>query len=96
MNYFIQTQTDPTWITIKYLPVLPPDLRPIIKLKDKAIITTDLNLLYSNIINSSNKIKKLRKMHVPEKFLNFEKYTLQIKVDQLIDRNKNEINVKKS
>lgn len=64
--------------------MLPPNLRPIVKLKDKRIITTDLNLLYSNIINSNNKIKKLRKMYVPEKFLNSEKNTLQTKIDQLI------------
>lgn len=69
---------------IKFLPVLPPNLRPIIKLKDKAIITTDLNGSYANIISSNNKLKKLRKMHVPENFLNNEKLTLQKKVDLLI------------
>ena len=69
---------------IKFLPVLPPNLRPIIKLKDKAIITTDLNGLYANIINSNNKLKKLRKMYVPENFLNNEKLVLQKKVDLLI------------
>lgn len=79
-------------MTIKYLPVLPPNLRPIVQLKDKAIITTDLNYLYSNIINSNNKIIKLRKMAVPEQFLNNEKYTLQIKVDNLISPNKTDKN----
>ena len=87
-NYFLQTKTDPTWITIKYLPVIPPNLRPIVKLKDKTTITTDLNILYGNIISSNNKLLKLRKMHVPEKFLNSEKFVLQTKVDQLIDNNK--------
>ena len=88
-NYFIQTKTKPNWMTIKYLPVLPPNLRPIVKLKDKAIITTDLNKLYANIINSNNKIIKLRKMFVPETFLNNEKIILQTKVDRLIDNEKN-------
>ena len=89
INYFIQTKTQPNWMTIKYLPVLPPNLRPIVQLKDKAVITTDLNYLYSNIVNSNNKILKLRKMSVPEKFLNSEKYILQIKVDNLINPSKN-------
>ena len=98
-NYFLQTKTDPTWITIKYLPVIPPNLRPIVKLKDKTTITTDLNMLYANIISSNNKLLKLRKMHVPEKFLNSEKFVLQTKVDQLIDNNranKNELSTKKT
>lgn len=74
-------------MTIKYLPVLPPNLRPIVQLKDNSIVTTDLNYLYSNIVNSNNKIFKLRKMSVPEDFLSGEKYTLQIKVDNLISPN---------
>jgi DNA-directed RNA polymerase subunit beta' len=77
-------------MTIKYLPVMPPNLRPIIQLKEKVIITTDLNLFYSNIINSNNKIKKLKKMSVPEMFLNGEKNILQNKVDKLIISNKND------
>lgn len=88
LNNFKETKTNPCWLTIKYLPVLPPNLRPIVKLQDKRIIVTDLNLLYSNIINSNNKIKKLRNMHIPEKYLSFEKNILQIKIDQLIENKK--------
>jgi DNA-directed RNA polymerase subunit beta' len=80
----------PDWMNIKYLPVLPPNLRPIIQLKEKIIITTDLNLFYSNIINSNSKIKKLKKMSVPEMFLNGEKNILQNKVDKLIISNKSD------
>lgn len=75
-------------MTIKYLPVLPPNLRPIVKLQDKTIITTDLNLLYLKIINSNNKLLKLRKMYVPENFLNNEKTILQETVDNLINNEK--------
>lgn len=78
-------------MTIKFLPILPPNLRPIVKLKDKAIITTDLNKLYSNIISSNNKITKLRKMYVPESFLTNEKSILQNKVDKLIGNEKQKI-----
>ena len=78
---------------IKFLPVLPPNLRPIVRLKDKAIITTDLNKLYSNIITSNNKIIKLRKMCVPETFLTGEKGILQNKINKLIGNEKqNSIN----
>lgn len=80
-------------MVIKYLPVLPPNLRPILKLQDKTIITTDLNLLYAKIIESNNKIIKLRKMSVPENFLNNEKSLLQEAVDKLIN---NEKNIKKN
>lgn len=76
-------------MTIKYLPVLPPNIRPIVRLQDKTIITTDLNFLYSKIINSNNKIIKLRKMSVPETFLNNEKNILQETVDRLISNEKN-------
>jgi DNA-directed RNA polymerase subunit beta' len=72
-------------MTIKFLPVLPPNIRPIVRLKDKTIITTDLNFLYSKIIDNNNKINKLRKMSVPENFLNNEKLLLQENVDRLIN-----------
>lgn len=75
-------------MVIKYLPVLPPNLRPILKLQDKTLITTDLNLLYSKILESNNKIIKLRKMSVPENFLNNEKILLQEAVDRLINDEK--------
>ena len=90
INGFLQAKVKPEWMTIKYLPVIPANLRPIIQLKEKVMITTDLNLFYSNIINSNNKIKKLRKMSVPEIFLNGEKNILQNKVDKLIISNKND------
>nr|AKL79026.1 RNA polymerase beta' subunit [Euglena viridis] len=89
INNFMQTKSKPSWMLIKYLPVLPPNIRPIVKLQDKTIITTDLNFLYGNIININNKIIKLRKMSVPENFLNNEKYMLQDKVDKLISTEKN-------
>lgn len=87
-NYFIFTKTKPEWMTIKYLPVLPPNIRPIVKLQDKTIIATDLNFTYGKIIESNNKIIKLRKMSVPEKFLNSEKNFLQETIDKLIDNNR--------
>lgn len=95
INFFIQTKTSPSWMTLIYLPILPPNLRPIVKLQDKTIITTDLNYTYGKIIESNNKIKKLRKMSVPEIFLTNEKNILQIKVDNLINNQKKITNSKK-
>nr|YP_010700492.1 RNA polymerase subunit beta' [Strombomonas costata]WCH63630.1 RNA polymerase subunit beta' [Strombomonas costata] len=78
INHFLQTKSNPHWMIIYNLPVLPPNLRPIVKLQDKTLITTDLNFLYAKIININSKINKLRKMLVPEPFLINEKFTLQI------------------
>lgn len=89
INYLIKNKILPNWITIKYLPVLPPNLRPIIKLKDNNIITSEINYLYINLINSNKKISKLKKMSIPEKFINKEKKTLQIKLDQIINEKNN-------
>ena len=96
INYFIQTRTSPNWMTITCLPVLPPNLRPIVKLQDKTIIATDLNFLYSKIIEINNKILKLRKMSVPEAFLNNEKNLLQETVDKLINNEKSTKNSTKT
>lgn len=76
-------------MTISYLPVLPPDLRPIIKLQDGTVVTSDINFLYSKIINSNNRITKLKKMQVSEIFLKNEKYILQETIDSLLDNGKN-------
>ncbi len=87
INCFIETKVLPNWMTFKILPVLPPNLRPIIKLEDKRIITTDLNQLYSKIININNKITKLKKMLIQGKYLNNEKSILQESVSELIMNN---------
>jgi DNA-directed RNA polymerase subunit beta' len=71
-------------MTIKYLPILPPNLRPIIKLTDNNIVTSQINLLYIDIINHNNKIYKLKKMLIPNLLLNKEKEILQRKVDKVI------------
>jgi DNA-directed RNA polymerase subunit beta' len=73
---------------IKYLPVLPPNLRPIIKMQDNTIIISDLNYLYSEIININNKIKKFKELSIPEILMIKEKISLQRTIDNLIN-NKN-------
>ena len=85
VNHFIKTKSKPIWMTIKYLPVLPPNFRPLVQLQDTKLITTDLNFLYSKIININNKILKLKKMIIPPNFLTNEKFLLQEAVDNLLD-----------
>ena len=81
-------------MTIKYLPVLPPNLRPVVKLQDKTIIITELNLLYAKIININNKLVKLKKMFVPDNFLKKEINLLQESVTNLLDGKKNKNNAR--
>lgn len=84
INHFLQNKTKPYWLIIKYLPVIPPNLRPIIKLKDNNLIISEMNYLYSAIINANNKIKKLQKMLIPKKYTKKERKILQVKIDELI------------
>lgn len=72
-------------MTIIYLPILPPNLRPIVNIPGNSIITTDLNYIYSSIINNNNKIHKLKQMKIPENYLINEKQSLQEKINNLID-----------
>nr|YP_009538654.1 RNA polymerase beta' subunit [Phacus pleuronectes]AYQ93660.1 RNA polymerase beta' subunit [Phacus pleuronectes] len=97
INSFLETKTKPIWMTISYLPVLPPELRPIIKLQDNVIVSSDFNFLYSKIINTNNRLYQLKEMNVNEKFINKEKITLQESIDLLINnkKNKNKKNKKK-
>lgn len=74
-------------MVITILPVLPPETRPIIKLPDNNIVSSDYNNLYENIINTNNKIKQLENMNVSEKFIKVERIKLQTCTDALINAN---------
>lgn len=75
-------------MAITFLPVLPPELRPIIKLQDSTIITSDLNYLYQNLINTNNRIIQLENLQVSKKFIKNEKIKLQIGLEQLFNNEK--------
>jgi DNA-directed RNA polymerase subunit beta' len=75
----------PEWIIINFLPVLPPDLRPIIQLPGGRFATSDLNDLYRRVINRNNRLKRLMDLGAPEIILRNEKRMLQEAVDALID-----------
>lgn len=84
LNLFIQNKTKPNWMIIKYLPVLPPNLRPMIKLKDNTLARTEINQKYSKTIETNQKIEKLIKFGTEENFILDEKISLQKSVDQII------------
>ncbi|MBI3341843.1 DNA-directed RNA polymerase subunit beta', partial [Candidatus Curtissbacteria bacterium] len=75
----------PSWMILKTLPVLPPDLRPMVQLSGGRFATSDLNDLYRRVINRNNRLKKLIELGAPEIILRNEKRMLQEAVDALID-----------
>ena len=88
VHYFMQTQAKPEWMIIKSLPVLPPDLRPIVQLEGGRFATADLNDLYRRVLNRNNRFTKLHKMVAPETLIRSEKRLLQEAVDGLLDNGK--------
>lgn len=75
----------PSWMVIKILPVLPPDLRPMVQLPGGRFASSDLNDLYRRVLNRNNRLKKLINLGAPEIILRNEKRMLQEAVDALID-----------
>ena len=82
---FIKSGNRPEWMIMTVLPVLPPDLRPMVQLDGGRFATSDLNDLYRRIINRNNRLTKLYDMGTPEIILRNEKRMLQEAVDSLID-----------
>lgn len=81
-----KSKTDPTWMVLKVLPVLPPDLRPMVQLSGGRFATSDLNDLYRRVINRNNRLKHLIGLGAPEIILRNEKRMLQEAVDSLFDQ----------
>ncbi|RJP46939.1 MAG: DNA-directed RNA polymerase subunit beta' [Armatimonadetes bacterium] len=77
----------PEWMVLRILPVIPPDLRPMVQLPGGRFATSDLNDLYRRVINRNNRLKKLMDLGAPEIILRNEKRMLQESVDALIDTN---------
>jgi DNA-directed RNA polymerase subunit beta' len=82
---FLKNDMDPEWMVLDVLPVLPPELRPIIPLSGGKFATSDLNDLYRRIINRNNRLARLIEIGAPEVILRNEKRMLQESVDALID-----------
>jgi len=82
---FIKNNIRPEWMILTVLPVLPPDLRPMVALDGGRFATSDLNDLYRRVINRNNRLKKLIELKAPEIIITNEKRMLQEAVDALID-----------
>jgi len=80
-----KSNINPAWTILKYLPVIPPDLRPMVQLTGGRFATSDLNDLYRRVINRNNRLKHLMDLGAPEIILRNEKRMLQEAVDSLID-----------
>ncbi len=80
-----RAKVNPAWMVLKVLPVLPPDLRPMVQLSGGRFATSDLNDLYRRVINRNNRLKHLIGLGAPEIILRNEKRMLQEAVDSLID-----------
>ena len=82
---FRQSGNDPTWMILDVVPVIPPDLRPMVQLDGGRFATSDLNDLYRRVINRNNRLKRLLELGAPDIIVRNEKRMLQEAVDALID-----------
>lgn len=82
---FLQSGNRPEWMILEAVPVIPPDIRPMVQLDGGRFATSDLNDLYRRIINRNNRLKKLLDINAPDIIVRNEKRMLQEAVDALID-----------
>ncbi len=85
IEYFVSSNNKPEWMVMTVLPVLPPDLRPLVPLDGGRFATSDLNDLYRRVINRNNRLKRLLELTAPDIIVRNEKRMLQESVDALID-----------
>ncbi len=85
INSFRQSHNRPEWMILETVPVLPPELRPLVPLDGGRFATSDLNDLYRRVINRNNRLKRLMELRAPEVIIRNEKRMLQEAVDALFD-----------
>ncbi len=85
---FLKSGNRPEWMILKVIPVIPPDLRPMVQLDGGRFATTDLNELYRRVINRNNRLDRLIKIQAPDIIIRNEKRMLQEAVDALFDNSK--------
>ncbi|MEK7167485.1 MAG: DNA-directed RNA polymerase subunit beta', partial [Patescibacteria group bacterium] len=87
LNHLIKNKLRPEWMILTTVPIIPPDLRPMVPLDGGRFATSDLNDLYRRVINLNNRLKQLLELNAPEVITRNEKRMLQEAVDALIDNN---------
>ena len=85
---FRRSRNRPEWMILEVIPVIPPELRPMVQFDGGRFATSDLNDLYRRIINRNNRLKKIKELNAPESIINHEKRLLQEAVDALIDNSR--------
>lgn len=85
LDHFISTGSNPAWMVFSVIPVIPPDLRPMVQLDGGRFATADLNEFYRRIINRNNRLARLKAILAPEIIIRNEKRMLQEAVDALMD-----------
>ena len=85
---FRDSQNKPEWMILSVIPVIPPELRPMVQLDGGRFATSDLNDLYRRVINRNNRLKRLMNLHAPDIIIRNEKRMLQEAVDALFDNSK--------
>ena len=85
VDAFCKSGNKPEWMVLDVLPVIPPDLRPMVQLDGGRFATSDLNDLYRRVINRNNRLKRMQEMGAPDIIIRNEKRMLQEAVDALID-----------
>ncbi len=93
LNAFLESGNRPEWMIIDALPVIPPELRPMIQLDGGRFATSDLNDLYRRVINRNNRLKKLMDLGAPSIIIQNEKRMLQEAVDALFDNGRRGRNI---
>jgi len=88
IDQFMASGSDPAWMVLDIIPVLPPDLRPMVQLDGGRFATSDLNDLYRRVINRNNRLARLQEIMAPDLIIRNEKRMLQEAVDALIDNGK--------
>ena len=82
---FLESRTRPEWMVLEALPVIPPDLRPLVPLESGRFATSDLNDLYRRVVNRNSRLKSLLQLKTPDVIIHNEKRMLQEAVDALLD-----------
>ena len=85
VDSFVRSGNRPEWMILDVIPVIPPEIRPMVQLDGGRYASSDLNDLYRRVINRNNRLKKLLELHAPELIIRNEKRMLQEAVDALID-----------
>src|SRR5689334_18588318 len=85
LESFLESGNKPEWMVLTVLPVLPPDLRPLVPLDGGRFATSDLNDLYRRVINRNNRLRRLLELNAPDIIVRNEKRMLQESVDALLD-----------